>query len=132
MNDVNDTVNAQSPTSRYPLSGSAAGSLLTLTTTHRGAEAPRIHLIPTCGPRRTTITDHKPRRRGNAEQHVLTRGHQPGGARPTGPGRWGERHGGHKRRDAVVPLVIVRSLAPSRAFARATRTPQSHATVTYL
>ena len=84
------------------------------------------------GPRRTTMTDHKPRRRGNAEQHVLTRGHQPGGARPTGPGRWGERHGGHKQRDAVVPLVIVRSLAPSRAFARATRTPQSHATVTYL
>jgi hypothetical protein len=38
--------------------------------------APRIHLTPTSGPRRTTITDHKPRRRGNAEPHVLTRGHQ--------------------------------------------------------
>ena len=56
---------------------------------------------------------------------MLTRG----GARPIGPGRWGERHGGHKRRDAVVPLVIARSLAPLRA-SRATRTPQSHSTLT--
>ena len=31
-------------------------------------------MTPTSGTRRTTMMDHKPRRRGNAEPHVLTRG----------------------------------------------------------
>src|SRR4030095_14729233 len=70
----NNAVNSQLPT--YLRSGSAAGALLTLSTTHRGAEAPTIQLTPTSGPQRTTIPDHKPRRRGNAEPHVLTGGHQ--------------------------------------------------------
>jgi len=83
-------------------SGSAAGPLLTLSTTHRGAEAPRIHDANV----RSTAHDHdgsqtsEARKRGAAHS-----GTWAGGARPTGPGRWGERHGGHKRRDAVVPLV---------------------------
>jgi len=94
----------------YLFSGSAAGPLLTLSTTHRGAEAPRIHDANV----RSTAHDDDGSQTAEARKrgaHVLTRG----GARPIGPGRWGERHGGHKRRDAVVPLVIARSLAPSRA-----------------
>ena len=94
----------------YLFSGSAAGPLLTLSTTHRGAEAPRIHDANV----RSTAHDDDGSQTAEARKrgaHVLTRG----GARPTGPGRWGERHGGHKRREAVVPLVIARSLAPSRA-----------------
>ena len=33
-------------------------------------------MTPKSGRRRTTMTDHKPRSRGNAEPHVLTRGHE--------------------------------------------------------
>jgi len=109
----------------YLFSGSAAGPLLTLSTTHRGAEAPRIHDANV----RSTAHDDDGSHTAEARKrgaHVLTRG----GARPTGPGRWGERHGGHKRRDAVVPLVIARSLAPSRASRAPPAPPQSHATFT--
>jgi len=79
----------------YLFSGSAAGPLLTLSTTHRGAEAPRIH---DANVRSTAHDDDgsqiaEARKRG---AHVLTRG----GARPVA------------------------------RIARATRTPQSHATFT--
>src|SRR4029434_2186060 len=72
----------QPPT--YLFSGSAAGPLLTLSTTHRGSEAPRIHDANV----RSTAhddADHKPGRRGNAEPHVLTRGHER--VAPGPPGR---------------------------------------------
>ena len=84
-------------------------------------------MTPTSGPRRTTMTDHKPRRRGNAEP--LTRGHEQ--VAPGPPGR-ADGASGTAVTSGVMPLSACdRPVArPVARIARATRTPQSHATFT--
>jgi len=113
----------------YLFSGSAAGPLLTLSTTHRGAEAPRIHDANVRSTAHDDDGSHTAEARKRGAACVLTRGHER--VAPGPPGR-ADGASGTAVTSGVMPLSACdRPVArPVARIARATRTPQSHATFT--